>query len=79
MLECLCDPCHVKAHEDREALDIAVSMRSTRELPAMLRIINRVNGVMAADSQRSRADAINRLLDELDCVADDQRAFEAMP
>lgn len=46
MLECLCDPCHTKAHAERNLLDLAIAKRPTSELPALARVIDRLAGVL---------------------------------
>ena len=73
LLECLCDPCHLKAHDEKERLEIMVAEHPTSELPRLTRLIGRLGDVLRSDVSAMRASAMNALQDELDAAEDFNR------
>lgn len=73
LLECLCDACHDKAHEQKDRLDLVVAKHPTSELPVLARLFDRLGAAMTAEHPQQRISAINSLQDELDAIDDYRR------
>jgi len=73
MLECLCDRCHEAAHAQKNRINLHLAQHPSSELPVIARLVARLGECWKADPGSQRADAINRLNDELDAVQDFQR------
>lgn len=73
LLECLCDPCHAAAHEDKARLDMQVARHPSSYLPTIARLMDRLGQAMTATNESDRADAMNAVYDELDAIQDFER------
>lgn len=73
MLECLCDPCHELAHEQKNRIDQQLARHPTSDLPVLSRLFDKLGDCWKAEPGPQRIDAINRLNDELDALQDFER------
>ena len=78
LLECLCDPCHDKAHENLKRLELTVAQQPSALLPNVVRLMGSLGAAMSASSRAERVDAMNRLQDELDGIEDFRRGAGAV-
>lgn len=78
LLECLCDPCHDKAHEHLKRLELTVAQQPSALLPNVVRLMDLLGAAMSATSRAERVDAMNRLQDELDGIEDFRRGAGAV-
>lgn len=70
MLECLCERCHRKAHDQKDELDQIVAVHSSAALPVLSKLVAKLSDVLRSVDRNERVAALNRLQDELDLVAD---------
>jgi hypothetical protein len=73
LLECLCDPCHERAHVEKDRLNLVVATQPTSIGAALIRLVPLLAAVRNADSGTQRINALNALQDELDAQEDFRR------
>ena len=73
LLECLCDPCHERAHAHLQRLELTVAEQPSALLPHITRMMVKLGAAMSATDRTQRVDALNALHDELDAVEDFER------
>lgn len=73
LLECLCDPCHEKAHQHLKAIEITVAQQPSVLLPHITTMVQKLSAAMSATDRSQRVDALNALQDELDAIEDFRR------
>ncbi len=73
LLECLCDDCHERAHEQKSRLEIMVAQHPTSMLPTITRLMGKLGAAMTATDRMQRVGALNSLQDELDAIEDFRR------
>jgi hypothetical protein len=73
LLECLCDRCHEKAHEQKRHLELCVASHPSAEISKLTGLFEKLAAAMTATDRTQRIDLMNAVQDEFDLIDDFKR------